>query len=176
MAEISLHRLRVILIGSGNVASNMGEALLNAGADIVQVYSRKTANANTLAKKLKAKVLTDLSKIDKRPALIIIAVNDDAIAGMVKKLSVNDGIVVHTSGNTSIDVLKKFDQYGVLYPLQTFTKGRKVDFSIVPVCIEAGDVSTLKSLMNVAETLSECVYALDSKQTPGRTPCRGFRE
>ncbi len=164
MSEKSLQRLRVILIGSGNVASNLGKALLAADIEIVQVYSRKVANAKILAKKLKAKVLTDLSKIDKRPALIVIAVKDDAIEGIVKKLKVNDGIVVHTSGSVSIDVLKKFEQYGVFYPLQSFSKDRLVDFSNVPICIEGSDTSTLLSLTTVAETISECVYNLDSKQ------------
>lgn len=160
----SLQRLRVILIGSGNVASNLGRALLAADTEIVQVYSRKAANAKALAKKLKAKVLSDLSKMDKRPSLIIIAVKDDAIEGIVKKINVNDGIVVHTSGTVSMDVLKKFTQYGVFYPLQTFSKDRKTEFSNVPMCLEGSDVSTLKSLMNIAETLSECVYNLDTKQ------------
>jgi predicted short-subunit dehydrogenase-like oxidoreductase (DUF2520 family) len=164
MPENPLQRLRVILIGSGNVASNIGRALLAADTEIVQVYSRKPANAKALAKKLKAKVLTDLSKMDKHPALIVIAVKDDAIEAIVKKIKVNEGIVVHTSGSVPMDVLKKFTQYGVLYPLQTFSKDRKVDFSNVPMCLEGSDVSTLKSLMNIAETLSECVYHLDSKQ------------
>ncbi|MDQ3112472.1 MAG: DUF2520 domain-containing protein [Bacteroidota bacterium] len=164
MPEKELQRLRVILIGSGNVASNLGQALIAADTEIVQVYSRKIANAKALAKKLKAKVITDLSKIDKRPALIIIAVKDDAIEAVVKKLKANDGIVVHTSGSVSMDVLKKFEQHGVFYPLQTFSKDRTVDFSNVPICIEGSDTSTLLSLTTVAETLSECVYNLDSKQ------------
>lgn len=164
MPENSLQRLRIILLGAGNVATNLGLALKAADAEIVQVYSRKVANAKILAKKLKAKVLTDISKIDKRPALIIIAVKDDAIPALVKKLNAKGGIVVHTSGSISIDVLKKFEQYGVFYPLQTFSKNREKDFSIVPICIEGSDVSTLHSLMNVAETLSDCVYHLDSKQ------------
>lgn len=167
MPENSLQRLRIILLGSGNVATNLGYALLAAGAEIVQVYSRKSANAQILAKKLRAKVLADLSKIDPRPAIIIIAVKDDAIASLVKKIHVADGIVVHTSGSVSIDVLKKFEQYGVFYPLQTFSKNRKQDFSLVPICIEAGDIPTLQSLMTVAETLSDCVYHLDSKQRQG---------
>jgi predicted short-subunit dehydrogenase-like oxidoreductase (DUF2520 family) len=164
MPENSLQRLRVILIGSGNVATNLAYALLSADAEIIQVYSRKEANAKILAKKVKAKVITDLSKIDKRPALIIIAVKDDAIEAVTKKIKVADGIVVHTSGSVPMDVLKKFDQYGVLYPLQTFSKTRIADFSNVPMCIEGSDISTLQSLTTVAETLSDCVYNLDSKQ------------
>lgn len=164
MPNTSLQRLKVILIGSGNVALHLGESLLAADAEIVQVYSPNISHAKALANKLKAKAISSLAKIDADHSLIILAVKDDAIADIVKKLKVSDGIVVHTSGNTPMDVLKKFPQYGILYPLQTFSKNRIVDFRNVPVCIEGSDVSTLMSLSNVAETISDCVYHLDSKQ------------
>jgi predicted short-subunit dehydrogenase-like oxidoreductase (DUF2520 family) len=164
MPNHSLQRLKVILIGSGNVAMHLGQALLEADVEIVQVYSQHIAHAKTLAKKLKAKAISSISKIKADGALIILAIKDDAIAGVVKKLKVSDGIVVHTSGSISIDVLKKFHQHGIIYPLQTFSKNRKVDFRNIPVCIEGSDVSTLLSLSNIAETISDCVYHLDSKQ------------
>jgi len=164
MPNHSLQRLKVILIGSGNVALHLGESLLAADAEIVQVYSPNITHAKALAKKLKAKAISAISKIDADHSLIILAIKDDAIAEIVKKLKVSDGIVVHTSGSISIDVLKKFPQYGIIYPLQTFSKTRKVDFTNVPICIEGSDVSTLMSISNVAETISDCVYHLDSKQ------------
>jgi predicted short-subunit dehydrogenase-like oxidoreductase (DUF2520 family) len=158
------NRLRVILIGSGNVAAILGEALLKAGAEIVQVYDRKIENAKLLAKKIKAKAIADLSKIDNKPALIVIAVKDDAINAIVGKIKMNDGIVVHTSGSINMNVLKKFRQHGIIYPLQTFSKSRKINLENVPICIEGNDVDTLFSLTNIAETISDCVYHLDSKQ------------
>src|ERR1044072_439226 len=100
MPESSLQRLKVILVGSGNVAQHLGEALLAADADIVQVYSPNSSHAKALAKKLKAKAISSVSKIAADRALIILAVKDDAIESIVKKLKVTDGIVVHTSGNT----------------------------------------------------------------------------
>ena len=161
---MSANNLRVILIGSGNVATILGEALLKAGVEIVQVYDRKIQQAATLAKKLSAKAIDDLSRVDHKPALIIIAVKDDAIPGIVKKIKVHDGIVVHTSGSVGMNVLKKFPQYGIFYPLQTFTSGRKISLENVPICLEAGDYETLFSLSNIAESISTQVYHLDSKQ------------
>ena len=164
MPTNSLQRLKVILIGSGNVALQLGESLLKADAEIAQVYSQHLSHAKALAKKLKAKAISSLSKMDTDHSLIILAVKDDAIESIVKKIKVSDGIVVHTSGSIPMDVLKKFPQYGIIYPLQTFSKSRKVDFTAIPVCIEASDVGTLMSLSNVAETISDYVYHLDSKQ------------
>lgn len=154
----------MILIGSGNVASHLGEALFHSGVKVVQVYDRRIANAKALAKKFKAKATDDLSKLSRRPALFIIAVKDDAITTVAKKMTVGEGIVVHTSGSIPMDVLKKFPQHGVIYPLQTFTVGRQVDFEKMPLCIEANDTSTLLSLTNIAETISEDVYNLDSTE------------
>ncbi|HLG02424.1 MAG TPA: Rossmann-like and DUF2520 domain-containing protein [Bacteroidia bacterium] len=159
-----MQALQVVLIGSGNVATHLGEALSQAGAQITFVYDRKIERAKILARKFKAKAISDVTKIKNQPSLIIIAIKDDAIPGVVKKMHVQEGIVVHTSGSVPMEVLKKFAQYGVLYPLQTFSEGRKIDFSTVPVCIEASDTSTLLSLTTISETISDYVYNLDSSQ------------
>jgi predicted short-subunit dehydrogenase-like oxidoreductase (DUF2520 family) len=164
MAKQQESKLRVVLIGSGNVATHLGMALRDAGAVITQVYSRKVEHARILAKKLKAKAIKNVTEIEKHPALVIIAVKDDAIPAIVKKLNVTEGIVVHTSGSISMDVLGKFPQYGVLYPLQSFSADKKTDLSQVPLCIEGSDSGTLFSLTNIAEAISDCVYNLDSKQ------------
>ncbi|HTL81485.1 MAG TPA: Rossmann-like and DUF2520 domain-containing protein [Bacteroidia bacterium] len=159
-----MNNLRCTLIGSGNVATHLGIALYDSGIDIVQVYSRKIANAKVLAKGVKAKAVSDLKKISANTDVFIIAVNDDAIASVVKKLNVKEGIVMHTSGSVSIDVLKKFEQYGVFYPLQTFSKAKQVVMSDVPVCVEGNDQHTLYSISNIASVISDFVYALDSDQ------------
>jgi predicted short-subunit dehydrogenase-like oxidoreductase (DUF2520 family) len=164
MPDQSLQPLKVVLIGSGNVATHLGTALKAAGSEITTVHSRNAASAKLLAKKLGAKATTSLSRIGKSPSFIVIAVKDDAIASVVKALNVKESIVVHTSGTTPMSVLKKFPQYGVFYPLQTFSKSLEPDFSDIPVCIEAGDTSTLLSLSTIAETISESVYNLDSAQ------------
>ncbi len=162
MAE-KLRPLRVTILGSGNVATHFGEALRNAGAEIVQVYSRKLVHAQELAKQLKAQAtdkLTSLADAD----VYLIAVKDDALPGIVKKIKKQNGIVLHTSGGLSLDVLGQFPNRGVLYPLQTLSKGRKIDMADVPLCIEAGDHITLASLDEIAGAMSDKVYRLSSEQ------------
>ena len=61
-----------------------------------------------------------------------------------------------------VDIPK--NKRGVFYPLQTFSKDKQVDFSIIPICLESeypGDFSLLETL---AKCISENVYKIDSKQ------------
>jgi predicted short-subunit dehydrogenase-like oxidoreductase (DUF2520 family) len=154
----------IILIGAGNVATQLGIALHDAGYRISQVYSRSKSSATLLSKKLKASPVTDLKKLDTDAAIYIIAVKDDAIESIAKQLKLKDKILVHTSGSVSMDVLKKASKnYGVFYPLQTFTKNKKVDFKSVPVCIEGNNKATATTLQYFAKSISSNVQIINSE-------------
>lgn len=152
---------RIVLIGAGNVAGHLGPALVAAGHKVVQVYSRTAKNASKIAKRLGAKPITSLRQL--APAdIYIMALKDDAVKNLARKLRVR-GIVVHTSGPLNIDILEKTARnYGVFYPLQTFTIGRKLDLKKVPFCIEASDSATKKVLMDLAGSLSAHVLSVSS--------------
>ena len=112
---------------------------------IVQVYSRSQNTAEALAGKLHARPTSNLSSLIKGAHLYIVSVSDDALAEVRAEMDCCEKFVVHTSGSISMDVFKSFaDNYGVLYPLQTFSKNRKLDFSHIPMCIEA-NVRTIAS-------------------------------
>ena len=113
----------IILIGSGNVATHLGNSLLNKGYIIKKVWSRNLKNANILAKKLHS-IATDNIKDIKDADLYIVAVRDDAIEQVIKEMEVDN--IIHTSGSTSIEVFnKRINNHGVLYPLQIFNKDIK---------------------------------------------------
>jgi predicted short-subunit dehydrogenase-like oxidoreductase (DUF2520 family) len=155
----------IILIGAGNVATQLGLALADAGYKISQVYSKTASAAAALSKKLKANPLTDLKKLDQDAAIYIIAVKDDAIEAIAKQLKLKDKIVVHTSGSVSMEVLKKASKnYGVFYPLQTFTKDKKIDFKAVPICLEGNNKDTSTTLQYFAKSISSNVNLVNSDQ------------
>jgi predicted short-subunit dehydrogenase-like oxidoreductase (DUF2520 family) len=154
-----------VLIGAGNVATHLGKALVEKGIQVLQVYSPGGTTAKTLAKKLKAKAVSDLHTIDNKADIIIIAIKDDALATIGKQLKVGDALVVHTSGATPADVLKKCStNYGVFYPFQTFNKSVKTDFATVPICIEANNPKAAKQLESLAKLLVKQHYKLNSDQ------------
>lgn len=160
----SLKGLRVSLIGSGNVAGRFGHSFRNAGAKIISVYSLHHAHAAALAKQLHAKATRDISETTRACDLCIIAVSDDALPAVVKKISKSNAVIVHTSGSLPMSVLQKLGKYGVLYPLQTLSEKRALSPGKIPLCIEASDKKTLRQLEKIAAALSKKVFHLDSKQ------------
>lgn len=152
----------VSFIGSGNLATHLSKALYAGNIRIVDVYSLNFGNAEKLALEVGARAVHNIGEL--QPVdLIIICVTDSAIAQVSNSLK-NQNIVVHTSGSTSINVLSKHQNYGVLYPFQTFSKETDLDFSNVPVFIESNSSSCFDSLNNLAKTVTGEVYALNTEQ------------
>jgi predicted short-subunit dehydrogenase-like oxidoreductase (DUF2520 family) len=157
--------MRITLIGSGNVATHLAAAFKNAGHFIVQVYSRDMHNAALLAYHVKAEAINDLTQINPETDLFIISVKDDAITDIAKQLAPYKILTVHTSGATDLAVLSTIiPKAGVLYPLQTFSKTREVDFWQVPLCIEGADENITTELEYLSRTISNKVYRINSAQ------------
>lgn len=158
--------MNISFIGSGNVATHLAQALLVLGHNVVQIYSRNSQNAQILAQKVQAEAISQLAQLQPTD-LYVIAVNDSAIAAVADQLAELNlsGAVVHTSGSTHIDSLQVVGQnYGVLYPLQTFSKAQPVDFKKVPLLLEASSQDFLDNLDQLAKQLSEQVYHYSSEQ------------
>src|SRR5690606_27214239 len=121
----------VSFIGAGNLAWHLAPALDNAGYAVREVFSRKEKNANAVAERLyECEVVTDPDFSQSPSTIFILAVSDDAIPEVLESLVLpEDVILVHTSGSQPLSVLGDFPvrDTGVFYPLQTFSKGRKVD-------------------------------------------------
>ncbi|MES2428535.1 MAG: Rossmann-like and DUF2520 domain-containing protein [Bacteroidota bacterium] len=157
--------MRITIIGSGNVATHLAAAFKNAGHRIVQVYSRAMQHAALLAYHVKAEPIDDFIQIDPETDLFVIAIKDDAIGIIAEQLASYQKLMVHTSGATDLYALLAFsDNVGVFYPLQTFSKTREVNFRTVPVCIEAANEHIAKELQQLAQTISNSVYRIDSAQ------------
>jgi predicted short-subunit dehydrogenase-like oxidoreductase (DUF2520 family) len=157
--------MRITLIGSGNVATHLAAALKNAGHSIAQVYSRNMQNAALLAYHVKAEAIDNIGNVNPDTDIFIIAIKDDVIAPMAEQLAIHQKLMVHASGATDLYSLLAFsDNVGVFYPLQTFSKTREVDFRNVPLCIEARDEAIAKTLEELAQTISNKVYHINSEK------------
>lgn len=159
-------KFKISFIGAGNLAFRLAPELENAGHQIVEVYSRTKKNAMLLTSRLyNADIKTDLDFSRSKAEVIIIAVNDDAIEEIAKQIRVNDDLVLaHTSGSKSLEVLQftKSENIGVLYPLQTFSKKKKVNLEEVPILLEANSIHAFLVLNDLARSLSKKTYQVDS--------------
>lgn len=154
--------IRITLIGSGNVAQHLIKAFAKSELiEIVQVYSRKK---EALSAVIEFDKITSNFEDLKEADLYIIAVSDKAIADVSKQLPFQNRIVVHTSGAASLDVLDSKNRKGVFYPLQTFSKNKDIDFSAIPMCLEAENTFDFRILETVAKSISNAVFAINSDQ------------
>lgn len=158
---------RIGFAGAGNVAWHLAQDLEKAGHLVPVIYSRDRENAMVLASQLYDTQVSDSLDFSEWPLdLLIVAVHDDALRLVAEMLVVQENtIVVHTSGSQPMEVLEILgDDYGVLYPLQTFTKEKGIDLSDTPFCIEAVNTRVHEILFAVAKSLSSKVVVMDTEQ------------
>ncbi len=157
--------MKIVIIGAGNVASHLAKALYTAQLQIVQVWSFHHENAVDLAHQIDAKAITNLTELDLQADVCLIAVKDDAISEIATELVGFKGLIAHTSGAVNLNVFAAgFENYGVFYPLQTFSKLKKVNFSNIPICLEANSDVALQLLKNLGHKLSNTVTEVDSEK------------
>jgi predicted short-subunit dehydrogenase-like oxidoreductase (DUF2520 family) len=157
--------MTICLIGAGNLATQLGMALAEKGHDFSQVYSRTISSAKTLADALCCESVTRPEQLRSDADIYICALKDDALQEVLPQIKFGKGLLVHTAGSLAMDVLAEFtSNYGVFYPLQTFSKQRKVDFSDVPIFIEAVNSASMERLRVLASTLSLKVVSANSLQ------------
>ncbi|MEY2868507.1 MAG: hypothetical protein RIR01_962, partial [Bacteroidota bacterium] len=158
--------IKVSIIGSGNVAQHLITTFQNLEKSInkielVQAFARKKESLSHL---LPQEKITDNLNTLAEADLYIISISDDAIATVSDALPFKNRLVVHTSGSTPFTILNDNNRKGVFYPLQTFTKGKPVDFKTIPLCLEAENPSDYQILDKVAKAISDKVYAINSEQ------------
>ena len=157
--------MRIVIIGSGNLATHLSHALHNAGVEIAQVYDRTIEHALTLAADLNCEAICTVSDMVVDADAYIIAVKDDAIATVAKQIAsaAQNGVVLHTAGSVPMTVLNGVARhYGVFYPMQTFSKTREVDFRRVPCFIEASDGEAMAVIKAMAQQVCDTVQETDS--------------
>lgn len=165
MKNVAYH---ISFIGAGNVAWHLAPALENVGHFVKEVYTPNGKSAKKLVGNLyDAIVKSDLDFSDSPSQIFILAVPDDAIQSIAQQIILPEqSLMVHTSGSKGLDVLEDSSAAatGVFYPLQTFSKSKKLDFERVPFLLESGNKEALKILNNLAKSLSKNIKIVSTAQ------------
>ena len=158
--------MKVVIVGSGNVATHLSLALASLeGIEICQVYSPTEAHAEILAERLNCDFVTDPTQIRKDADVYLFALKDQALETVIRAVPANDGLWLHTSGSMPIQVFAGYtERYGVLYPLQTFSKSREISFQGIPLFIECHREEDKNCLEDLARRLSGKVCELSSEK------------
>lgn len=153
--------VKVVILGSGNVGYHLSKIFLSSNnVDLIQVYSRNIHTIEFLKDKVS---ITDNINSLLNADIYIIAISDGSIVEFSKSLPHLNKLVVHTSGSISIDAINS-ENKGVLYPLQTFSKNKEIDFKNIPLCIETSNEKSLVLLQELASAISDQVFLINSEQ------------
>jgi len=155
----------IVIIGAGRLGSALSLALNESGHKILKVISRSGEKAARLAAALECDHGDELI-IPTAAEVVIVAVNDDALNKVITETDTGSNTVIaHTAGSAGLEVFDSQKQnYGVFYPLQTFTQGRVYDFSLIPVFLESSNDYTANILRTLAASVSRQVFELSSEK------------
>ena len=156
-----------MFIGAGRLATHLAPALVRGGHHVCQVYSRTLTSATTLADIVGATPTDALEEVTGEADVYIMAVSDAALVQLVQRLAPGreEKVFIHTAGSMPLSVFDSQVAHGaVLYPMQTFSKERQVDFASIPVFTEATDDVALDAVERLANTVSRRVMPLDSQR------------
>src|SRR6188474_1572921 len=131
--------MKIVIIGSGNVAAVLGRKFKSAGHEILQVLSRNAREASRLAYEWDTESANYISLLNRDADVYIIAVNDDSIEKVAADIKLPGKVVAHTAASVSKDVLKNVtDHYGVFYPIQSLRK-EMTTLPAIPLYVKAND-------------------------------------
>ncbi len=157
--------MKIILIGTGNIAWQFGHRLHNKQIPIYGVYGRTPAKARELATQWKSKAYSDLQKLPDDADIYLFALSDHAYPDVIREFPHRNKTMVHTSGSLPLSLFENLTPYrGVIYPFQSCTKGCELLSQRLPLCLEASDTATRAVIGKLAACFSEEIYFLDSRQ------------
>lgn len=157
--------MKIVFIGAGNVATQLAIALKNVGENIVQIFSKTTESAKKLAILVNSDFTNDLTAINPNADIYFYAVTDNILPHLIKKLTFCKGIHIHTAGSLAMNIFEKHQQnYGVLYPLQTFSKNKKVNFQHIPFFIESSNNDVKEILLKITQKISTKIFFANSER------------
>jgi predicted short-subunit dehydrogenase-like oxidoreductase (DUF2520 family) len=158
----------ISIIGAGNVGGHLAKRLHACGHRIVQIFSRTPAKAARLSELVGSQGISRLEDVQPTADLYILAITDDATESVTKRLSFlnqHQKLIVHTSGSVSSAIFEQvFDNYGIFYPLQTFSAAQAVDFERLPFCIYGNTLPNETALVELARSICPNVYRINDEQ------------
>jgi len=154
-----------VVAGTGNVATHLLRVLPLAGVRVKMVYSRTAAHAEEAGRNANVPFTADWLQVPADADIYFYAVSDNALPELLSRELAPGALHVHTAGSVGLDVFPAHkSHHGVLYPLQTFTKARELNFREVPLFVEASSTEDAEILRHLAGLLSDQVLEINSSQ------------
>ena len=156
--------MRIVIFGSGNVASVLGRLCKKNGHEIIQVISRNVTHAKVLGDELNCRFTDNTGSIETAAELYLVAIHDSALYDLNSNIHLGNKLIVHTAGSVSKDVLKNVSvNYGVLYPLQSIRREMQYENEI-PFLVDGNTEETKTLIEDIAKTISSNVTKANDEE------------
>lgn len=156
-------KLKIGIVGSGNLATHLVHGILECGLPIEFIYSRNKKTGRALSKKTKVGYVTELPEATSNPFLLFICTGDSVIPELFSQFENKGYFLIHSSGMLPLIKSKK-TLTGVFYPVQTFSKKQAVSWKEIPICIESKNSKLEKMLLHIGRKLSGNTFLLSSEK------------
>ena len=157
--------MKISLIGSGNVGTHLAKALNEAGHEIKEIWSRDMTHAQRLAEVVGATATTDLCALKRDVDIYIIAVTDDSIAEVAKRLPKTEAIVAHTSGTVELDALGEVSKNrAVMWFPHSFVREKTMEYGNLTCCIETEEKNCAQMVEKLVGSIASKVYRMNGEQ------------
>ncbi|MBC6401392.1 MAG: DUF2520 domain-containing protein [Ekhidna sp.] len=140
---------KIAIVGHGNLGSHLA-GKFSENHDVT-IFTRNPCEGES--------DLTFLEAADFD--FVILTLLDDMIGEFSDKLPKSDAIILHTSGSRPLSDLNMHRKRGVLYPLQTFSKEKNIDFEKVQILVE-GTPEIKSEIVKLAMEISNHVKVMNS--------------
>ena len=149
--------MKIVIIGSGNVATILGRLFIKNGHTVLQVMSRNKLTGESLATELGSTYTNFEGNTNMDADLYVVSLSDHVFINLNKSFNLGDKLIVHTAGSVSKDVLSDVSSnYGVLYPFQTLRKENTV-LPNIPILVDANSEESIQKLEQFTATLTPTV-------------------
>jgi predicted short-subunit dehydrogenase-like oxidoreductase (DUF2520 family) len=151
--------------GAGRVADALCKEMFRCGFTIDLIVNETEKNGRALADFCKADWSKELIFPDSTD-VIIVSVPDSRLQSVLEKIKCSpDTLVVHTAASFGLDIFpERITRKGVFYPLQTFSKQRKIIFKDLPFFLESSDSKSSELLKKLAESIDSEANFINSEQ------------
>lgn len=156
----------IVFVGAGRLATQFAKALYAKGHTIAAVFSRTMESASSLSSVVGGFPTNSIAALPLDADAFILAVKDSVLPTLITQLKEGraERPMFHTAGSVPMSVFEGVHHHGVIYPMQTFSKERDVDFTHLPFFIEANDDESLQVATELATSVSDNVRQLSSEE------------
>ena len=157
--------IQIVILGAGNVGRHLFNNFTQTkDVQVIQWFNR---NLNSIeSHKNEVRITNRIEELEEADVYLL-CLSDDILAEISDKLNPLKGVIAHTAGSVSMNVLSDHENHGVFYPLQTFSKNRAITFENIPICIEGNNKQSEETLNKLAALISENIHVVNSKQRMG---------